>query len=117
MLRKRLLKMAEERTGGEETDRILRKQREEQEKKEHTNVVTPEGAEGAVPAMLSSAPAPGAEGAEGAPPAAAHQPDGTDAGEAVQAELFPGAVARKAKGKKRGVKPNRPAVKRKPPGR
>jgi DNA topoisomerase-6 subunit B len=117
MLRKRLLKMAEERTGGEETDRILRKQREEQEKKEHTIVVTPEGAEGAVPAMLSSAPAPGAEGAEGAPPAAAHQPDGTDAGEAVQAELFPGAVARKAKGKKRGVKPNRPAVKRKPPGR
>ncbi|MFN0204810.1 MAG: DNA topoisomerase VI subunit B [Planctomycetota bacterium] len=111
-LRKQLIQMAEERTGGEETDRILRKQREEEERREHTIVVTPVGAEGAIPKLLNDAVPPvgdaaNATVAESAAPAPA-------APEPVQKSMFPEAVEEKSvksskkkpaaakKGKKRG---------------
>ncbi len=83
-LKKQLQTIAESRTGGEETDRLLRKKREEEEKREHTIVVTPEGAEGAVPDLLAES---GGEPAN-APPAPAEPP-------ARQAELIPGSSPRK----------------------
>lgn len=87
-LKKQLQKIAEDRTGGEETDRILRKKREEEERREHVIVVTPEGAEGAVPAMLAP---PTAAGGDAAAPAT--EPAAADAeNSGHQAELIPGAL-------------------------
>lgn len=85
-LKKQLLQMAEDRTGGEETDRILRKQREEEERREHTIVVTHAGAEGAVPSMLATPPAP--EGTPEAAPAPSIAPAPVPEA-SVQRTLFP----------------------------
>ncbi|MBI3820597.1 MAG: DNA topoisomerase VI subunit B [Planctomycetes bacterium] len=98
-LKKQLLQMAEERTGGEETDRILRKQREEEERREHTIVVTPSGAEGAIPKLLATEAPP----ADGAAPAMTTEPGAPDAAPAVQASLFPD-VAPESKAKRKNKK-------------
>lgn len=105
-LRKQLLEMAEARTGGEETDRILRKQREEEERREHTIVVTPTGAEGAVPKLLASEPAPAGGAPLGeTPPATGEAPPA----DPVQTSLFPEAeeATKKSKAKKGKGAPKR----------
>ena len=125
LLKRRLLKMAEERTGGEETDRMLRKQREDQEKREHTIVVTPEGAEGAVPKLLAEAPAAGSPEAGAPEPGAAGESQEGESQEksgpptAAQGELFPGAIPKKTANKKatRGAAARAPKGKPKKRGR
>ena len=65
-LKKRLTKIAKEVTGGDKTDEILKKKEQQEEPAgESTIIVTPEGAQGAVPQ------APAAEAAHAAAPTAA----------------------------------------------
>ena len=66
-LKKRLQKIAKDVTGGDKTDEILKKKEQEDEPAgESTIIMTPEGAQGAVPAIP-----PGAEASHEAAPSAA----------------------------------------------
>lgn len=93
-LKKRLQKIAKDVTGGDKTDEILKKKEHEEEPAgESTIIITPEGAQGAVPVIP-----PGAEASHAAAPSAAEVAK-DDKGISDAAEK---AAARKAKSKEKG---------------
>src|SRR5581483_6614108 len=74
-LKKRLTRIAKEVTGGDKTDEILKKKNHDEEPAgESTIIVTPEGAQGAVPEKPAEAPPPGAAADPGTKRATAAEP-------------------------------------------
>jgi DNA topoisomerase-6 subunit B len=103
-LREQLQKMALTRTGGEKTDELLGKNGSGPEGLPHSIIVTPEGIEGEVPALIGEAPG-GAVSSNGAP-----EEDGTTA--------KPSRLAEKTRRRRRGKrgtarKPTTRAMRRK----
>ncbi|HLY72978.1 MAG TPA: DNA topoisomerase VI subunit B [Planctomycetota bacterium] len=95
-LKKRLSKIAKDITGGDKTDEILKKKGQEEEPAgESTIIITPEGAQGAVPQ------APGAEAAHQAAPTAAEVAK-EDQGAAQAAENKRSKAEKKEKGHGKG---------------
>jgi len=88
-LKKQLQRIAEELTGGEETDALLNKKKQaEEEELENTVILTPEGLKGDVPAQAAAA--------AGQATVISASPD-TDAPKVETGELIAGATSKKKK--------------------
>jgi DNA topoisomerase-6 subunit B len=95
-LKKQLQKIAEDVTGGEETERLLNKQKAPEQGLEHSVELTPEGLKGDLPVLAPEGAAGAAEATAGGAPAA---PAAGEAEPAQTGELIAGATKKSKRAK------------------